>query len=291
MITLSNYFSFEYMTASGALGFDGNGWSWEKPLKWFGLLDPSIFANVMKTVTLLPRKGNLNMAWPLGCIRPIWESGRIVGIVNAVGLSNPGIKWWAKKIGPKVSLRRVPVIGSIFGNKQELVEMAKIMDDFNLAGLEVNVSCPNTEHDISANANESIKSCEAVKTVSRFPLIVKVSVANDAERIVKNLNGIVEAISINSVPWRLIFPNKKSPLAHLGGGGVSGKVAQPHEWELIDRLRGVTNIPIIGSGVWDYADIAILREQFGVQAISFGSVFIPFPWRPTLFVRKDKQKS
>lgn len=287
MITLSNGHSFEYMTASGALGFDGEGWPWEKPLKLLGWLDPTLFTNVMKTVTLHPRKGNLRMWCPWRCVRPIWRNRRIVGIVNAVGLTNMGINWWVRKVGPKVDSTKNCLVGSIFGSREELVEMTRIMTGFDLVGIEINASCPNTEHDISANADEVIGSCEAVKAVSRFPLILKLSVANEAERIVKAVKGIVEAIAINSVPWGTIFPNRKSPLAHLGGGGVSGRIAQPFMWELIDRLKGVTSIPIIGPGVWDFANIQTLRETFRVEAISFGSVFIPFPWWPTWAVKQD----
>ena len=108
--------------------------------------------------------------------------------------------------------------------------------------------------------------------------------------ILSSIGGLIEAISINSVPWDIVFPDKKSPLAHLGGGGVSGKVAQPHTWGFVKRIVKETKIPVIGPSVWDFKDIERLRK-LGAKAISFGAIFLPYPWRPTTFVRRDKKQS
>lgn len=290
MITLSNGHSFEYMVASGALAYDGKGWPWEYPLRWLGFIDPSLFTIVIKTLTLKPRKGNLRWHNPLGCIRPIWENGKITGTVNSVGLTNPGIEWWCREIGPKLpklKTQGIKLVASIFGNSEELVQMAEMLNPFELVGLEYNASCPNTEHDVFSNSQEVVQNCKLIVSVTRFPVLLKLSVSHKAEEIIKQVSEYAEAISINSVPWRVVFPAKKSPLEHLGQGGVSGKIAQPFMWEMIDRLNGVSNIPIIGPGVWEFDDIRKLREEFCVKAISFGSLFLPFPWRPTAFVKKD----
>ena len=83
---------------------------------------------------------------------------------------------------------------------------------------------------------------------------------HDIDEILPNIKELVEAISINSVPWKIVFPDKKSPLDHLGGGGVSGKLAQPHTWEFVRKLVDKTDIPVIGPSVWKYGDIEKLRE-------------------------------
>jgi len=292
MIKLSNGQNLDYVTASGAMAFDGNGWPWEKLFGLFfpRLFNPRLYANVIKTLTLKPRKGNLHIYNPFGCIKPIWKNHKLTGIVNAVGLTNPGIDWWINKIGPKVDSKKNRLIGSIFGTPDEILQMAGMLNPFDLVALEINVSCPNTGENLGENTAKAVESCRLAKGACRFPIIIKLSVANDALRIAQQLSGIVEAISINSVPWKTVFPDRKSPLEHLGSGGVSGKIAQAFEWELIDRLNGVTDIPIIGSGVWDFADIQTLRDNYFVNAISFGSVFIPYPWRPALFVAQDKKR-
>ena len=281
MIRLSNGHDFEYMTASGALGFDGKGWPWEQPWRWIGLLDPTLFTSVTKTLTLRPTEGNLRWYNPFRCLRLVRG-----GVVNAVGLSNPGIDWWCRKIGPSVNSTKIPLVASIFGEPEELAEMVRILNDFDLVGLEINASCPNTETCILQDTARVIASCEAIKTNSRLPLILKVSVTHDISQIVKEVENLVEAISINSVPWAVAFLKCRSPLEILGGGGVSGKVAQPFTWSLVKKLAELTTIPVIGPGVWDFDDLTKVRG-LGAKAVSFGSVFMCYPWRPTLYVQKE----
>jgi dihydroorotate dehydrogenase len=139
MITLSNGHSFEYMVASGALGFDGKGWFWDKPLIWLGLIRPELFTVVTKTLTRHSRKGDFK---------------------------NPGIEWWCKKIGPKFNNGSRLVVVSILGTRQELVEMAQMLNGFNILAIEINASCPNLV----------IDDCIAVKKVSRHPIIIKLSI-------------------------------------------------------------------------------------------------------------------
>lgn len=284
MIELSNGHTFEYMAASGALAFDGKGWPWERPLKWSGLLDPSLFTVVIKTLTFTPRKGNLRWYNPLGCIGFLHE-----GTVNAVDLTNPGIDWWCKKVGPQVKRSRISLVGSILSDDRgKLVVMASLLSRFSLVGLEINASCPNIEHDTAQNAEQVIEVCKAVKLQTDLPIILKLSVMDNVGAIVPQLEGVIEAISINSVPWVHVFPHTISPLQHLGGGGVSGKIAQPYTWKLVEKLVGLTSIPVIGPSIWEFDDIEVLR-RLGAKAISFGSIFLRYPWRPTLFVRKDKK--
>ena len=71
MISLSNGHTFEYMIASGALGFDGKGWIWERPLVRLGLIKPELFTVVIKTLTRNPRPGNLRWWKPWTCVRLI----------------------------------------------------------------------------------------------------------------------------------------------------------------------------------------------------------------------------
>ena len=171
--------------------------------------------------------------------------------------------------------------------------MARRMNDVDLVALMINDSCPNIKGDLLKNTEKVIRGWLAVKEVSRFPLILKVSVVHNVRLIFAGMdNETIEAISINSVPWETIFPYKKSPLAHLGGGGVSGKIAQVHTWGLVKDLVSLTSIPVIGPSVWEFEDIQRLRN-LGAKAISFGSVFFRFPWacRPTMYVRKDMKRN
>jgi dihydroorotate dehydrogenase (NAD+) catalytic subunit len=286
VITLSNGHRFRYMVASGALGFDGKGWPWEKPLVWLGLVKPKLFTVVLKTLTRHPRVGNLSMWKPWTCVRLIPG-----GSVNKVGLTNPGIEWWCRDIGPSLDFKKVPLVGSIFGEEQELVEMTEMLNKFDFVAIEINVSCPNADHDSLTEA--IVKCAKAVRAVSRHPVIIKVSVDQDYLSIVYGLEETVEAISFNSVPWKTAFPNGEvSPLWELekriggGGGGVSGKPAQKLNWEAVRLLANQDSLPIIGPSVMDFSDLAQLR-LLGAAAASFGAIHLRTPWKPTSIVRKD----
>lgn len=168
MITLSNGRAFKYVVASGALAFDGKGWPWERPLVWLGLIKPELFAVVIKTLTRNPRPGNLRWWKPWTCLRLIHG-----GSVNKIGLTNRGVEWWCREIGPKLDFQKFSIVGSIFGDTRELVVMAKMLNRFDLVALEVNVSCPNTGHTLE-QAQTVIDSVKVVKSASRHPIIIKV---------------------------------------------------------------------------------------------------------------------
>jgi dihydroorotate dehydrogenase (NAD+) catalytic subunit len=280
MIKFSNGHAFEYMTASGALSFDGKGWVWDYPWRWLGVFDPTLFTSVTKTLTLQPMEGNLRWYNPFRCVRLLPG-----GVVNAVKLSNPGITWWCENIGPSVDSSKIPLVVSIFGEPEELAEIAMLLNRFDLVGLEINASCPNIQ---SQNTAKVIAGCRAVKENTRFPIILKLSVSHDLEQIVKEVGNLVESFSINSIPWATAFPNRKSPLANLGGGGVSGKAAQPFTWDLVKKLVNLTSIPVIGPSIWEFDDLENIRN-LGAKAISFGSIFLRYPWRPTLYVRREQK--
>ncbi len=284
MITLSNGHSFEYVTASGALAFDGQGWPHEWPFRWTGLLDPRLFTNIIKTLTWDPRRGNLRWYWPQGCIRCIPD-----GVLNAVGLTNPGIAWWMRTVAPRVDRTKLALVGSILSDEiSKLVEMAKMFNDVDVVALEVNLKCPNTSEESLNDPGFVIRCLEAIKLVSRHPVLAKVSVTHNVRYIAPRVSGMIEGWDINSVPWSWLYPHKRSPLHHYGGGAVSGKVAQRFTWELVQVLAEAGRIPVIGPSVWHDRDIPKLRK-LGASAISFGSIHIRTPWKPTQCVRRDVQ--
>jgi dihydroorotate dehydrogenase (NAD+) catalytic subunit len=285
MIVLPNGHRFQFMAASGALAFDGRGWPWEWPLRWCGLLDPRLFTIVTKSLTRHPRRGNLRWWNPCGSVRLMPS-----GVVNAIGLTNPGIDWWCRVIGPRLDRLPYRLVGSIMGESpEEWGAMAAMLDPFPLAALELNCSCPNTADAQTAATANVLAAVERAGQCTRHPIIVKLAVTHDYCAIARALAGRVAAIAINSVPWAVAFPKQTSPLVQHGDGGVSGRAAQIHTWTMVQDLCGATDIPIIGPSVWEYADMARL-QRLGAQAISFGSIFLRYPWRPTQYIRRYRRE-
>jgi dihydroorotate dehydrogenase len=270
------------LTASGALAFDGRGWPWEKPLVWAGAIQPNLFTNIAKTITFLPQPGN-NLFY---CVR--FLPG---GVVNAVKMRNKGMNWWHENIGSKVDRQKEALIASVyFESEPQMKAMAAMLNQVDLVGVEVNDSCPNIHFSPCWQCPEAVvRNCREFKKELRHPLLLKISVEDKVERILPKLEGVVEAISINSVRWKKIFPYQKSPLAHVGGGAVSGKITQPVVWPFIARAAQTSSIPVIASAIWDFEDLDLVRA-LGAKAIGFGSVFMLHPWRPTNFVLRESKK-
>ncbi len=287
MIKLSNGCILEYLASSGSLSYDGTGWWFKKFLNW--LVKPKLFIAVSKTVTRFKKRGNFR-GWNLfSCLKFLrdWDGWfNFIGVVNAFGLGNPGIEWLFKKVGPKIKKERRKLIISVyFESQKEMLEMVAILNAMDLVAVEVNIGCPNIARALYWQCPEAIlRNCRELKKVLRHPIILKISVQEEVNWLLPHLEGVVEAISINSVPWELIF--RKSPLAKFGGGGVSGKITQGIVWPFISQVAHAGSIPVIGSAVWDFKDLEKVR-QFGASAVAFGSVSMLYPWRPASFVKKE----
>ena len=278
MIEFPNSYRFDYMTASGAMGYYGNGWTWEKPLIFLNIINPSLFANVTKTITYHPKKGNKFAVHILNN-----------GIVNALGLPNPGIDSWIENLKTKQ-----PLILSLFGNINEISSMLlKIKDIKNIVGIELNFSCPSVE---GYGVYDCAEICSYVyhflKTKKmNLGIIAKLNILQ--YYFIYDIYPYIDAISINSVPWNMIFPGRKYPFKvdekSLWKAGISGKIAQVVNWPFIRDLIKLDKVPIIGCSVWEYRDIQRLWN-LGVNAISFGSIHMLRPWLPTKWVRRERNE-
>ncbi len=275
MIELSNGYKLEYLASSGALGYDGRGYWWEQPLRWIKLLDINKFTPITKTITYSPREGNCFLKY--SCIRIVNN-----GILNAMGLGNPGIDWWIK------SHDNFTGIVSIYPeNDYTFRRILKRLKKTNIIGIELNVSCPNIKKDncLYEDLDELENILKIANDSFNFPIILKLGISSNIENLFPRIEKYIEAISINSVPWDIVYPDIKSPFEKFGGGALSGKIIQPYTWNYIKELKEITDIPIIGCSIWEYDDIKKLYD-LGVSAISFGSIFLRYPWKPTQFVRR-----
>ena len=300
MIRLSNGHAFEYMTASGALGFDGRGWWWEKPLVTLGFMRPDLFTVVLRTLTWKPRPyGVSNLSWMRPWTWLPWNAQSCVqfipgGVVNKVGLWNPGFKAWYYDTAPRLTYDR-PLVASIYGAEDELKVMVRALEKYPFKAVEINVSCPNHRSQ-TEEMIEIVRCVKAVGSVTNLPLILKLSVAQDYIPIARLLKDVVQAISLNSVPFHIAFPDippQRSPVWKVGkergGGGISGKPAQAFNWAAVAELSTTGDVPVIGPSVMEYEDVARLR-QLGAAAVSFGAIHCKTPWKPTDIIQRDMRE-
>ena len=284
MLRLSNDCEFDFCCGSGALGFDGCGWPWEWPLRWVGLIDPRQLVVVAKTVTILPRPGNLRWWKPWTCVWPVGD-----GFVNAVGLTNKGLDWWietpyqtARKKGYNIAASAWPT------STEDSKTFVDKLDPLTLAYVELNLSCPNTKDHLAA-AWDLLWPFQSL----RHPLVLKVSYAQATDpEFLRMLRGVQAIHAINTVPWADIFPKNPSPLKKTCGvdGGVSGPLIT--EWAntaIRNIKKTLPNMPVIGGGgIEDVRDVWKM-ERAGASAFSIGSLFLKRPWKPRSVIARYRQ--
>ena len=278
MMTISNGHSFTVACASGALDF-GTGYWWEKHgLIPLGIIDPSLFTIITKTITLNPRKGNRKW-WP-PCVLPFFDGGAI----NAVGLTNPGLAWLVTQyqLG-NFPINGLPTIVSIMAeHKTDAVAMARELNKMPLIkGIEVNVSCPNISHQLGQDkAAHIIEIFRAVKNSTSLPVGIKLGWHDPFPQVCRILDGIADWFDlINTIKWSFLQPRKRSPLSWFGyEGGVSGPKIKNFARAALGYTMRLTTPTISGGGIMT-AEEGIWRLEKGhAKAITIGSAFLTRPW-------------
>lgn len=199
------------------------------------------------------------------------------GILNAMGLPNPGIDEFGEEIG-KLKKSNIPVIGSIFGSDvKEFVLLAEKMQEYGTDAVELNMSCPHAKGyglEIGADPKMLYEITSNVKATVEIPVFVKISsnvsdileIAQAAED--GNADGIV---AINSVKAIKIDIETQMPILANKKGGYSGKAIIPIGIRSVYDIASKINIPIIGSGGVTTGEDAIEYFMAGASAVQIGS--------------------
>lgn len=297
--------------ASGARGFHAEGYWFHRPLRPLGL-DWRGSTFVAKTCTLEPRAGNMPLdgttprEWKPRCITVNFRRGVVL---NAVGLSNPGLNWllregrWFERTEPFVlSVAATGVSSSPRLNEIDAIASAlmHVRSMFHAPfALEVNVSCPNTGHDPAALVAEVASWLDLFHAnLPNVPLLPKINVLVpvEAARELASHPGCAGIVVSNTIPWGCqvegVGPGddrwidwkglfgEVSPLAHLGGGGLSGAPLLPIVADWVNRARRSDfPVPIVVGGGILLADDAGYLFSMGAAAVELGSVAILRPWR------------
>ena len=227
-------------------------------------------AVVTKTITLKPRQGNPP---PRTCETP-------AGMLNSIGLENPGIEVFLKEKLPLLKKIGIPVIVSIAseGGQGEFVELARRLAKIReVAAVELNISCHNIRGKpllISQNAKSTYELTMAVRRVIKKTLIVKLSpnVTDIAEIAQAAQAGGSDAVSlINTLVGMSIDTEKFQPKLAAVTGGLSGPAIRPIAVRIVWEVYKKIKIPIIGMGGIINTSDAVEFFLAGATAVSVGT--------------------
>ncbi len=256
------------MPASGCFGF-GKEYSEFYDLSLLGAI-------MIKATTLEPRFGNPTPR--------VAETA--AGMLNAIGLQNPGLEKVVSEELPRLSKFDVPIIANVAGSLEEdYVEVAKeISKAPNVHALELNISCPNVKvggiafGTVAETAKELTKK---VKEVSEVPVYVKLSpnVTNIVEMARAVADGGADGLTmINTlVGMRLDLKTGKPILANRTGG-LSGPAIKPVAIRMIYEVSQAVDLPIIGMGGIESAADVIEFFYAGASAVAVGTANFVDPY-------------
>lgn len=255
------------IAASGTFGF---GREYER------LYDISMWGGVsVKGLTLAPRAGNA----------PHRMAETASGMLNSVGLQNPGVDAFIEEELPWLKTKNLAVIANIAGSTEEdYCGMAEKLAPHPVDILELNISCPNVkEGGVQFGTRpEKIRAVtEAVKRHSRQPLMVKLSpnVADIAEAAQAAEEGGADAVSlINTLTGMAIDVKKRRPVLGNIVGGLSGPAIMPVALRMVwQASRAVKKIPVVGMGGIMTGRDAVAFMLAGARAVMIGTANIVDP--------------
>lgn len=248
------------MTASGTCGFG---------LELTDFIDLNkLGALVVKGTTLNPSYGNKGQ-------RAVETPA---GMLNCIGLENPGSKEFLNKTLPILDKYDVPIIVNIAGSTvEEYGQLAKVLDVPGVAGLELNISCPNVKSGGIAFGTCPQSAVEVVKEVKKStskPIITKLSpnVTDIVEMALAVEEAGTDAISlINTLIGMKIDIHKQKPVLGNVMGGLSGPAVRPVAVRMTYQVAQAVKVPIIGMGGIMNAEDAIEFILAGADAVAVGT--------------------
>ena len=225
-----------------------------------------------KTITLLPREGNPQPR--------IWETHS--GMINCVGLQNPGIEEFIKKGLYNVNLKGVKTIVSISGeNPDEIKKMTEMLIDKGVEAIELNLSCPNVNREnrmVSQSPEDTYSFIKAAKDIAKnITIIAKLSpsVTDITEIALSAERGGADAIGlINTVKAMAVDIEKKRVIE----GGLSGPAIKPVGLKAVYDVYKKVKVPLIGIGGITTGEDALEYILIGASAVEVGSGFFSNPY-------------
>lgn len=262
-------FNNPLIAASGTFGF-GREYGEFYPLSELGGIS-------CKGITLKRRDGN----------PPPRIAETPSGILNAVGLQNPGVDIFINEDLPWLKEQGTVIIANIAGNTvEEYCEMAEKLSATDVDMIELNISCPN----VKSGGVQFGTSCESVAHITaevrkhcKKPLLVKLSPnVTDIASIAKSAEAEgADAVSmINTLTGMRIDINTRRPIIRNNTGGLSGAAVFPVAVRMVWQVANAVKIPIIGMGGISTWEDAVEMLMAGATALQIGTVLFSDPYAP-----------
>ena len=249
------------MTASGTFGY---GLEFQD---FVNLED--IGGIIVKGTTFLPREGN---PYPRMAETPM-------GMLNAVGLQNKGVHYFADHIYPQIKDIKTNMIVNVSGSQvEDYAETASIINELeHIPAIELNISCPNVKQGgmaFGVSAHGAAEVVSAVRKVYKKTLIVKLSPnVTDIAEIARAVEGAgADSVSlINPLLGMAIDAEKRKPVLSTVTGGMSGAAVKPIALRMVWQVAKAVKIPVIGlGGIMNWRD-AVEFLLAGASAVQIGT--------------------
>ena len=235
-------------------------------------------AVVTKTTTLAPRRGNV----------PQRIAETPSGMLNSIGLQNVGVSALVRDFAPVYATWRTPVIASIMGfTVGEYAEVAARLEGVEgFAGIELNLSCPNTERGGIEFGQDPASAADAVRRVTRattLPIIAKLTPnVTDPTLIARAVvdSGADALCCGNTLVGMAMDTNRGRPVIGATVAGLSGPALKPIALRVVYQVAGAVDVPIIGCGGVSTSQDAIEFFQAGASAVQIGTATFANPLAP-----------
>lgn len=255
--------------ASGAFGY-GREYERFYPLSKLGGIS-------VKGTTITKRDGNL----------PPRIAETPAGMLNSVGLQNPGIDHFLKWELPNLKSKDTVVIANIAGSTpDEYAEIAKKLDDTDVDMIEVNISCPNVKEGgvaFGVTCEGAAGITKLVRAATKKPVIMKLSPnVTDIASIAKAVEAEgADCVSlINTLLGMRIDINSRRPILKNNVGGLSGPAVFPVAVRMVWQVANAVKIPVIGMGGISTWEDAIEMMLAGASAIQVGAALFSNAYAP-----------
>lgn len=271
-------FANPVIAASGVFGF-GREYARMYPLKKLGGIS-------CKGTTLEPREGN--------------PAPRIAetpcGMLNSVGLQNPGVDVFIRDYLPWLRQQETVLISNIAGKSvEDMCEVTEKLSETDVDMIELNISCPNVKQGGVAFGTTCAGAAEATGQVRKHckkPLIVKLSPnVTDIAEIARAVEAEgADAVSlINTVTGMRIDPRNRRPILKNNTGGLSGRAVFPIAVRMVWQVHQAVQIPIIGmGGIYSGEDVVEMMLA-GASAVQVGAAVITTPYAPLNIIAQLNQ--